>query len=161
MEIILSKNSGFCPGVRRADDAIRKLIFEKKHNDLIFTIGDIIHNKSYIDELTTLGVRSIEMSDVNRIVSENSDCRICFVIRTHGLTKEDYEFLMSVQRTAPNVNVIDMTCPSVKKISEFRKEQVDSMWDEVTRFENPHTYYVDLSEELYQLRLDLLNKHSK
>ena len=119
MEIILSKNSGFCPGVRRADDAIRKLIFEKKQNDLIFTIGDIIHNKSYIDELTTLGVRSIEISDVNRIVSENSDCRICFVIRTHGLTKEDYEFLMSVQRTAPNVNVIDMTCPSVKKIHKI------------------------------------------
>ena len=52
-------------------------------------------------------------------------------------------------------------CPSVQKISEYRKEQVDSMWDEVTRFETPHTYYVALSEELYQLRLDLLNKHSK
>lgn len=52
-------------------------------------------------------------------------------------------------------------CPTVKEISDYRKQQVDSMWDEVTRFENPHTYYVDLSEELWQLRQELLNKHSK
>ena len=51
--------------------------------------------------------------------------------------------------------------PTVGKISEYRKEQVDSMWDEVTRFENPHIYYVDLSEELWELRHDLLNRHNK
>ena len=52
-------------------------------------------------------------------------------------------------------------CPSVKEISDYRKEQVDSLWDEVTRFENPHTYYVDLSEELWELRHTLLNQHNK
>ncbi len=51
--------------------------------------------------------------------------------------------------------------PTVKQISDYRKEQVDSMWDEVTRFENPHTYYVDLSEELWELRHRLLNEHNK
>ena len=50
--------------------------------------------------------------------------------------------------------------PSVKEISNYRAEQVDSLWDEVTRFENPHTYYVDLSEELWNLRHDLLNNLS-
>lgn len=52
-------------------------------------------------------------------------------------------------------------CPSVKEISDYRREQVDSLWDEVTRFENPHTYYVDLSEELWELRHTLLNQHNK
>ena len=51
--------------------------------------------------------------------------------------------------------------PTVKEISAYRQEQVDSMWDEVKRFENPHTYYVDLSEDLWNLRNDLLNKLSK
>lgn len=51
--------------------------------------------------------------------------------------------------------------PSVKEISAYRQEQVDSMWDEVIRFENPHTYYVDLSEELWELRHSLLNQHNK
>ena len=48
--------------------------------------------------------------------------------------------------------------PKVKDIAKHCKEQVDSLWDEVTRFENPHTYYVDLSEELWNLRHSLLNK---
>ncbi len=51
-------------------------------------------------------------------------------------------------------------CPSVKEISDFRKEQVDSMWDEVKRFENPHTYYVDLSEKLWNTRNELINSFS-
>lgn len=52
------------------------------------------------------------------------------------------------------------TSPSVKEISRYRAEQVESLWDEVTRFENPHTYYVDLSEYLWELRHNLLNSLS-
>ncbi len=48
--------------------------------------------------------------------------------------------------------------PSVKEIAKHRAEQVGSMWDEVVRFENPHTYYVDLSEKLWNLRHELLRK---
>ncbi len=51
--------------------------------------------------------------------------------------------------------------PSVSEISKYRAEQVDSLWDEVTRFENPHSYYVDLSEELWNLRTCLLKKLNK
>ena len=50
--------------------------------------------------------------------------------------------------------------PSVKEIAKYRADQVDSLWDEVKRFENPHTYYVDLSEELWNLRHELLNQLS-
>mgnify|MGYP002337634499 FL=1 len=50
------------------------------------------------------------------------------------------------------------TSPSVKEISKLRAEQVDSLWDEVTRFENPHTYYVDLSQKLWQIKYDLLRE---
>lgn len=52
------------------------------------------------------------------------------------------------------------TSPTVAEISKYRAEQVDSLWDEVKRFENPHTYYVDLSEELWNLRHELLNELS-
>ncbi len=50
--------------------------------------------------------------------------------------------------------------PTLKEISEYREEAVDSLWDEVKRFEKPHNYYVDLSEDLWNLRNDLLNKLS-
>jgi len=50
--------------------------------------------------------------------------------------------------------------PKVKEISLYRKECVDNLWDEVKRFENPHAYYVDLSEDLWNLRQELLRKGS-
>ena len=48
--------------------------------------------------------------------------------------------------------------PTVSEITAYCKEQVDSMWEEVKRFENPHDYYVDLSEDLWNLRQDLLKR---
>ncbi len=51
--------------------------------------------------------------------------------------------------------------PSVKEISAYREAQVGSLWDEVTRFEKPHTYYVDLSEKLWNQQQELLNKIAK
>ena len=50
--------------------------------------------------------------------------------------------------------------PSVLEIASYCKEQVDTLWDEVKRFEKPHTYYVDLSKNLWEERAHLLEKHS-
>ena len=49
--------------------------------------------------------------------------------------------------------------PSVHEIKQFCEEQIDSLWDEVKRFENPHTYYVDLSQKLWDIKTNLLNEH--
>ena len=51
--------------------------------------------------------------------------------------------------------------PTVKEIAENRANQVDALWDEVKRFEKPHTYYVDLSEKLWKQRDELLKKVSR
>ncbi len=50
--------------------------------------------------------------------------------------------------------------PSISEISKRREREVDSLWDEVKRFEKPHTYYVDLSEDLWHQRDALLNELS-
>lgn len=49
--------------------------------------------------------------------------------------------------------------PDIKEIREYCKEQVDTLWDEVKRFENPHQYYVDLSEDLWNMKHELINKY--
>ena len=46
--------------------------------------------------------------------------------------------------------------PSLTEIANYSKVAVDSLWDEVKRFEKPHTYYVDLSQDLWNLRDKLL-----
>ena len=53
------------------------------------------------------------------------------------------------------------TSPCVLEISARRERLVDNLWDEVKRFEKPHTYYVDLSEDLWQQRNELLNRANK
>ena len=46
--------------------------------------------------------------------------------------------------------------PSTEDIREYCKGQIDLLWDEVKRFENPHIYYVDLSEKLWNLKQKML-----
>ncbi|MBR3593870.1 MAG: nicotinate phosphoribosyltransferase [Clostridia bacterium] len=50
--------------------------------------------------------------------------------------------------------------PAVREIAAYCREQVDAMWDEVKRFEKPHTYYVDLSQDLWDLRFEMLKEIS-
>ena len=50
--------------------------------------------------------------------------------------------------------------PSLEEIRAYCAAQVDTLWDEVKRFDNPHRYYVDLSQKLYDIKQDLLNKNS-
>ena len=49
--------------------------------------------------------------------------------------------------------------PSVEQIRSYCLEQIDLQWDEVKRFENPHNYYVDLSEKLWTIKQQLLSNN--
>lgn len=50
--------------------------------------------------------------------------------------------------------------PDVHEIKKYCEEQVGHLWDEVLRFENPHNYYVDLSQKLWDKKQNLLKKYS-
>ena len=50
--------------------------------------------------------------------------------------------------------------PSATEIRDFCHEQIGTLWSEVTRFENPHEYYVDPSKKLWGKKNDLLNEMS-
>ena len=52
-------------------------------------------------------------------------------------------------------------CPSLEEVRTYCLEQVDTLWDEVKRFDNPHTYYVDLSQKLWDIKYDLLKRNGK
>ena len=49
--------------------------------------------------------------------------------------------------------------PTIEEIRNHCKEEIEGMWDEVRRFTNPHNYYVDLSEKLWKLKHEMLDKH--
>ena len=50
--------------------------------------------------------------------------------------------------------------PSTAEIREYCDNQLDTLWDELKRFENPHKYYVDLSQKLWEIKNNLLRQVS-
>ena len=49
--------------------------------------------------------------------------------------------------------------PALKDIQAYCKQQVNTLWDEIKRFDNPQTYYVDLSQKLWDIQQELLRKN--
>ena len=49
--------------------------------------------------------------------------------------------------------------PRLADIRDYCREQVDTLWDEVKRFDNPHKYYVDLSQRLWDVKHGLLERN--
>ena len=50
--------------------------------------------------------------------------------------------------------------PTLEEIQAYCAQQMDTLWDEVKRFDNPHNYYVDLSQKLWDIKYDLI-MHNK
>ena len=50
--------------------------------------------------------------------------------------------------------------PNISEIKEYCRGEIETLWDEVKRFENPHKYYVDLSEKLWNVKQELLRNNS-
>ncbi len=49
--------------------------------------------------------------------------------------------------------------PTLEEVRGYCKAQVETLWDEVKRFDNPHDYYVDLSQKLWDMKYGLLKNH--
>lgn len=51
--------------------------------------------------------------------------------------------------------------PELEDVKHYCKAHLDTLWDEVKRFENPHTYYVDLSQKLWDVKNNMLKNSKK
>ncbi len=122
MKIKLSKYAGFCPGVRRADKMVSDLISKKAENIRVYTLGHLIHNNLYNSELEAKGVKSIEVEEVEGVFLEKPDSPMMVIIRTHGITKDNYERLTHLESIYPNLHIHDATCGFVKKIHRIADE---------------------------------------
>ena len=120
MKTVLAKGSGFCQGVRRADEALNKLINENE-GARIFTLGSIIHNRIYNEALLERGVRAVSYDEIAKMLDECDD-RIILVGRTHGITRDEEAALKSLEATHPNFTFHDMTCPFVKRVHKIAEE---------------------------------------
>ena len=51
--------------------------------------------------------------------------------------------------------------PDIEDVKTYCREQIDTLWDETLRFENPQTYYVDLSQKLWDVKDKLIKEHTE
>ena len=109
MEIILAKSAGFCFGVQRAVDTAYKEA-GKQH---VYTYGPIIHNEEVIEDLRKKGILVID--DLAEL-DQQKDATV--IIRSHGVSKDVMD-----QLEARHVNVVDATCPFVKKIHTIAQDE--------------------------------------
>lgn len=101
MEVILGKTAGFCGGVKRAVEETKKEL-EKKAP--LYCLGDLVHNKEVMEELTKKGLTVIQ--DIKQANDK-------VIMRAHGVSKQIYE-----QAKQKKIQVIDLTCPKVLHIHE-------------------------------------------
>ena len=110
MEIKVAKNAGFCFGV---DKAV-KTSLELNYDGNKYTMGKLIHNKNVIDELEKKGIHAINDID---ILKEGD----CVIIRAHGIGEKLFDDLKRL-----NVEIIDATCPYVKRIHDIVKKEFEA-----------------------------------
>ena len=100
MELIIGKYSGFCNGVKYTVDCARNLL----DNNIIYSLGDIVHNEIVINELKSKGL--IVKNSIDEIPNNSK-----VIIRAHGEIVDTYK-----KAKEKNIELIDLTCGKVKLI---------------------------------------------
>ena len=97
----------------------------------------------------------------DEVVDDSKDMEI-FDPEATWKTKTVYNFTAKELQVPVFVNgELVYKCPSLQEVRAYCLEQVDTLWDEVKRFDNPHTYYVDLSQKLWDIKYALLKNNGK
>lgn len=135
--IKLAKHSGFCYGVKRAVETVKKLKAQNPEKE-IFILGELIHNSHVIKELEDLGIKTI-----NELPEKGNG--IC-VIRSHGASPEIFE-----QITQAGFELVDLTCPDVKKVQQKAIQLVQEGYFLIIvgKAEHPEVVAIKASAELF------------
>ena len=103
MKVELAKSAGFCFGVEKAVNTVYEEA--KNENEIVYTLGPIIHNEEVVKDMKKRGVEAVKMEDLASLQKGT------VIIRSHGVSREVYNFVKNSGH-----RVVDATCPFVKKI---------------------------------------------
>ena len=135
--IKLAKHAGFCYGVKRAVETTKRL--KSENNDKqIWVLGELIHNSHVINELSNLGIHTVDELPSN-------GCGIC-VIRSHGASPAVFEDIKN-----KGYEIVDLTCPDVKKVQQkaIQLIQVGYTLVIVGKPEHPEVAAIRANAEIY------------
>ena len=135
--IKLAKFAGFCYGVKRAVETAKKLKQENPDKN-VYILGELIHNTDVINELENLGIKTIY-----EIPQKGNG--IC-IIRSHGAAPEVFNQIKNA-----GLEVVDLTCPDVKKVQQRAIELAKNDYFVVIvgRPNHPEVMAIKANAELY------------
>lgn len=123
MEIVKADLFGFCFGVRRAVDIVEDKLEEHEQID---TLGPIVHNPNVVEDLSDKGAKVVNSHD-----NVDTDS---VVITAHGAGRDIHS-----QIERKGLDLIDTTCPIVKKAQETAEDLVNKGYQVVIYGEKDHT----------------------
>ena len=114
IEVTLAKSAGFCYGVKRAVQITNEAL--KQYNKL-YSRGNVVNNKIVVNAMELKGLkRFCNITELN----QNSNV----LIRAHGITNQELKEYEQLR-----CNIIDATCPNVKKIHEIVKKYANTDYE--------------------------------
>ncbi len=116
MKVTIDKNSGYCFGV---EYAIQMAEDEMETGDVLYCLGDIVHNSMEVKRLHDKGLRIIDREQMKEL----RDCKL--LIRAHGEPPATYELALQ-----NNIELIDASCPVVLKLQNRVKHAFDKIQEE-------------------------------
>lgn len=119
MNIEIDKKSGFCFGVVKA---ISKAEEELVKGDVLYCLGDIVHNGQEVDRLTKMGMITINHEQFAQL----HDAKV--LLRAHGEPPSTYEIAKK-----NNITLIDASCPVVLKLQSRIKNAYEAPSDGETQ----------------------------
>lgn len=123
MEVLLARDMGFCFGVKRAIKLARDVRKDTKQN--VYTLGSIIHNPQVVKKLEQEGIVPTEnLDEINTGY---------IVVRSHGVSPE---VQMDIKKRG--LQLIDATCPLVKRVQEKAMELIQEGYDAYVVGEKVH-----------------------
>lgn len=136
-QIKLAKFAGFCYGVKRAVETVKKLKCENPDKN-VFVLGELIHNSDVINELESLGIKTLTE------IPQKGD-GIC-VVRSHGESPQVIEKIKNA-----GFELVDLTCLDVKKVQQKAIELAkdDYFVVIVGKSEHPEVIAIKANAELY------------
>lgn len=132
-----AKFAGFCYGVKRAVETVKKLKSENPGKN-VFVLGELIHNSDVINELESLGIKTLTE------IPEKGE-GIC-VIRSHGESPQVIEKIKQA-----GFEIVDLTCPDVKKVQQKAVELARENYFVVIvgKSEHPEVIAIKANAELW------------
>ena len=116
MIVEIDQKSGFCFGVL---NAIGKAEETLETEDVLYSLGHIVHNELEVRRLQESGLRTISHDEFFKL----KDCKV--LIRAHGEPPSTYEYALQ-----NNIQLIDATCPVVLKLQQRVRKAAETMREE-------------------------------